>query len=93
MNNEIEKNLYFGVLGDDGSYTRIEKIADDVKIIYSFKIPNKKNANKKYKKFYALLKQKEMHIRNMFIADAIIEMTTRITKALENAILNGSEQL
>ena len=28
MNNELNNNYYFGALNDDGSYTRINKIAD-----------------------------------------------------------------
>lgn len=90
MNNELSDNYYFGALNDDGSYTRINKIADEVIISHQFKLPNKKNANKKYRKFYALLKQKELYMRRMFVAEVILELKTRATTALENAILYGA---
>lgn len=93
MNNEIEKNLYIGVLGDDGSYTRIEKIADDISISHTFKIPNMRKAKKKYKKFYALIKEREMYLRRLFVNNITMELQIRVNKAIENAILYGSEQL
>ena len=90
MNNELSDNYYFGVLNDDGSYTRISKIADEIAISHQFKLPNKKNAKKKYRKFYALLKQKELYMRRMFVAEVSLEFQTRVAKALENAILYGA---
>ena len=92
MNNELSDNYYFGVLHDDGSYTRISKIAEKAMISHQFKLPNKKNANKKYRKFYALLKQKELYMRTMFVAEVTTEFRARVTAALENAILYGANK-
>lgn len=92
MNNELSDNYYVGVLNDDGSYTRISKIADKVIINHQYKLPNKKNANKKYRKFYALLKQKELYMRRMFVAELTLELKTRVAAALENAILYGANK-
>lgn len=92
MNNELSDNHYIGVLNDDGSYTRISKIADKIIISHQFKLPNKKNANKKYRKFYALLKQKELYMRRMFVADITLELKTRVITAIENAILYGTDK-
>lgn len=90
MNNELNDNYYFGALNDDGSYTRISKVADKMTISHRFKLPNKKNANKKYRKFYALLKQKELYMRRLFVAEVSLELKTRVAAALENAILYGA---
>lgn len=92
MNNELNDNYYFGALSDDGSYTRINKIADKVIISHQFKLPNKKNAKKKYRKFNALLKQKELYMRRMFVAKVSLELKTRLAKVLENAILYGANK-
>lgn len=92
MNNELNDNYYFGALNDDGSYTRISKITDKIITSHQFKLPSKKNANKKYKKFYALLKQKELYMRTMFVAEVKTEFRARVTAALENAILCGTNK-
>lgn len=93
MNNELNTNYYFGALNDDGSYTRIKKIADDISISHTFKIPNMRKAKKKYKKFYALIKQREMYLRRLFVNNITLELQIKVNKAIENAILYGSEQL
>lgn len=92
MNNEIDNNYYFGALNNDGSYTRISKVADKIITIHQFKLPNKKNANKKYRKFYALLKQKELYMTRMFVVEVKLELKARVTAALENAILYGANK-
>ena len=92
MNNELSDNYYFGALSDDGSYARISKVADKIAISHQFKLPNKKNEKKKYRKFYALLKQKELYMRKMFVAEVSLELQTRMTIALENAILYGANK-
>ena len=93
MNNELSDNYYFGILNDDGSYTRINKIADKIAISHQFKLPNKKNSNKKYRKFYALLKQKELYMRRMFVDEVSLELQIRVATTLENAILYGEDEI